>query len=385
MRDLNKLISAFGQADDGFKTNVYRTLASLQRSEEKKIVKKLNLRVAIVAAVVCVVMVSTTALALTNTWGIMDFLTGFRTGIEVLPDAEDIIQKEVPQEGGESEMVAFSVREAIFDGQHIYIVAEARPTNSKYLLLGTDAMPSDPASGMGVFVSGENGTIKDYARKNDKTMLRTWVGMESSGYSGTTSISFVLESDGTLVYMLSGEYDGGADELNLALACGFAPFLEQDGKDIIDTLHTQKIPLAVTLHSSGTTNTAVSTSSAVFEDCGVRVDAITLTSSPMSIYAEIEFTVINEEKYAKTDGGLWFEFLDENGERLPDGADSEGYIRPIGGADSEEHMSTLGDGETRFLQKTSIQAAEFLPDEVILRGYNAWEKTRYETHAFEMK
>lgn len=101
MRDMNNLKNAFGEADDGFKTNVYRTLAALQKSEERKPVKKVSLRLAVVIAIACMV-ITTTALALANTWGILDFITS-RSNVEVLPDAAKIIQKDVPQKGGQSE------------------------------------------------------------------------------------------------------------------------------------------------------------------------------------------------------------------------------------------------------------------------------------------
>lgn len=129
--------------------------------------------------------------------------------------------------------------------------------------------------------------------------------------------------------------------------------------------------LSVTLKNSGTKETVISEMPAIYSDCGVRVDKVTLTGSAMAIYADIEFTVIDKEKFAETDDGLWFEFLDDTGKRLPDGASSSGSVEAI--------------DENHYILKVSLQASERLPSEIILRGYNCWEKNRYETHAFEMK
>lgn len=125
------------------------------------------------------------------------------------------------------------------------------------------------------------------------------------------------------------------------------------------------------LKNSGTKGMVTSTEPVVYSDCGVRVDKVTLTGSAMAIYADIEYTVIDKEKFAGTDGGLWFEFVDENGNWLPSGASSgEGIIKI---------------DEYHYVQKVSLQASETLPSRIILRAYNGLGENRYETHVFEMK
>ena len=44
----------------------------------------------------------------------------------------------------------------------------------------------------------------------------------------------------------------------------------------------------------------------------------------MALYYEIRFTITDEAAYAATEDGVQFEFLDANGERLPDGATMSG-------------------------------------------------------------
>lgn len=232
-----------------------------------------------------------------------------------MPEAADIVQKDVAQEGGQTELVTFTVREAVLDGQNYYIVVDAKPSSPDYLLLGPDAAPSDPIVNMGPLFSDKTGTIADYASEKKKEIIHTSVGATG----GNCSIDFLLEDDGTLTYMLNGSYTGDSADSTMELTCMTAPFTTHDGNDAIDMLtgkaatrdgndgidmlNREFATLSVKLKNTGTKDTVTSTAPATYADCGVRVDKITLTGSAMAIYANVEFTVIDEEKYAETDGG----------------------------------------------------------------------------------
>lgn len=366
MRDMSELKKAFGQADDAFVNNVYHTLAGMQINKNRKPVKKICFRLTVAIVIVCMLSAGT-VLAVTNAWGILDFLSGRRTDVKVLPEASAIVQKEVPQEGNKTDIAAFTVREAIYDGQSVYIVLDVKPSSPDYLLLGPDAYPSDHIVNMGPIFSGETGTIADYARENHKVMFQTSVVISGAN----CSIAYLLEENGTLVYMLDGRYEGDSTAPDVEFKCVAVPFVIENGKYTRDMDSRKDTTLSVTLKNTGTQETVTSIEPAVYSDCGVRVDKITLKSSVMSTYAEVEFTVIDEEKYAETDDGLWFEFLDRYGERIPNGAASGGGIEAI--------------DDTHYIEKISLQAMEKLPSEIILRGYNCWEKNKYETHTFMMK
>ncbi len=185
------------------------------------------------------------------------------------------------------------------------------------------------------------------------------------------SMDFLLEDDDMLVYMINARLSDASSKLDLKLHCAAARYIDKAGQDVPDASSFARTTLSVAVKNTGTQEVLNSTESAVYSDCGVRVDKVTLTGSPMAIYVQIAFTVTDREKYEKTDGGLWFEFLDAQGQRLPDGADTGGGIEQI----DDEH----------FVQKSSLRASEVLPGEIILRAFNCWEKNRYETHTFEMK
>lgn len=366
MRNINELANAFSQADDGFVDNVYNTLSNLQKKKSRKPTKITYYRIVAGIAIFCLLSTGT-VLALTNTWGILDFLSDRRNNVKVLPEASAIVQKGVPQEGTQTDFAAFKVREAVYDGQSIYIVLDVKPSLSKYLLLGPDAYPSDHIANMGPMFSGETGTIADYARENNKVMLLTSVVISGAN----CSIDYLLEEDGALVYMISGRFTGDSGGTDVELGCVATPVIIENGKYMRDMENRKDTTILATLKNTGTQEAVTSIEPEVFSGSGVRVDKITLMSSAISTYAEIEFTVIDAEKYAETEGGLWFEFLDSYGERIPNGASAGGGIESI--------------DETRYIEKISLQAMEKLPSEVILRGYNCWDKNQYETHTFKMK
>jgi len=369
MQNKRDLSNAFGKADDDFVNTVYQTLAAIQIQHErkdKKTVKKTSFRLVAVLAVICALLAGT-ALALTNTWGIFDFLYGRTNDVAVLPEAAEIVQTTVPQSGGQTDHAAFSVRQAIFDGQNLYIVVAAKPADSDYLLLGPDANPSDPIGNLGPLFSDKTGTIADYARDNNKQMIKTALAIDGTNQS----MDFLLEEDYTLVYMIKAVIVDASSKLDLEVHCISAPFISEGGEDVVDEPNMKRTTLSVAVENTGTKETVSSTGPVVYSDCGVQVDKITLTGSAMALYAEIEFTVIDKEKFAETDGGLWFEFLDSSGARLPDGAGSNGSSEKI--------------DENHYIQKTSLQASESLPGEVIVRGFNCWEKNKYETHTIQMQ
>ena len=163
MQNINKLANAFGRADDGFVDNVYNTLASLQKATHRKPVRLGFYRLAAAIAIICALSAGI-ALTLSNTWGILDFLSGRRADVTVLPEASAIVQTEVPQEGNQTDIAAFTVREAVYDGQSVFIVLDVKPSSPDYLLLGPDVYPSDHIASMGPVFGGATGTIDDYAR-----------------------------------------------------------------------------------------------------------------------------------------------------------------------------------------------------------------------------
>jgi hypothetical protein len=234
--------------------------------------------------------------------------------------------------------------------------------------MGPDAYPADPVPNMGPAFSGKTGTIADYAEANGKKMIQTNVSVDGVNGQG---VDFLLQQDGTLIYLINGSLIDDSEKAELELKCIVAAFENQNGEAVILQENIKRSSLSFTLENTGVRALASSIASAEYASCGVRIDNITLKASELAVYAEIRYTVIDEAKFAATDTGLQFEFLDADGNRLPDGAATGG------GTNTEDGV--------HYVQQTAIGAMETLPREVAVRGYNIWEKNRYETNTFELR
>ena len=367
MQNIKDLGNAFGRADNGFVDNVYDTLADLQKKQVKKPVINKKLCFVVAAAIICILLTGV-ALAATNTWGVLDFLHERKNGTAVLPQASGIIQTNVPQAAEPMDFASFSVREAAFDGHNFYIIVDVKPTSDEYLLMGPDAYPQDPVGNMGPVFNGKTGTIADYAEANGQKMIQTNVGVSDVNGAG---LEYLLQQDGTFTYMINGSIIDDSDKTNLELKCIVATFENQDGREVILQENIKRSSFNITLENTGISELVSSIVPAEYASCGVRIDNITLKASELAVYAEISYTVIDEVKFAATDTGLQFEILDSDGNRFPDGA-------AVGGGTNTK------DG-VHYVQESSIGAMETLPREITVRGYNIWDKNRYETNTFEMR
>ena len=194
-------------------------------------------------------------------------------------------------------------------------------------------------------------TIGEYAEANDLQMAVVGIGNAAAaeGVEGiVSSLDWRLEADGTLVFMLSGEAPQGAgDVLEVALSCNVTPLVPaSEGEGITmqyyepgaeeptssfigydaDAENVQRGELTFALSAAGASESPACELSAEYPGCGVRVDGVEFSLSPMAAYYEIHYTVVDEAAYAATEDGLWFEFLDESGERLPSGATWGGEV-----------------------------------------------------------
>ena len=83
---------------------------------------------AAIAVTACLIL-ATAALAVANHWGLFDFLNSGQSG-GALPEAAEIVATDPPQEGGEGELASFKLREAVYDGEYVYMVVDATPARA---------------------------------------------------------------------------------------------------------------------------------------------------------------------------------------------------------------------------------------------------------------
>lgn len=346
---------AIGPADQSFSAAVQRSVHQLQQKEEKPM-KKLSAALVVVAALLLIL---TVAVAAGMEWGVFDFFTErYGNRAQISPQAQDHLQTAVPQTGGQADSASFTLRQAVYDGHYLYMVVAAKPVQENVLLVDSFEVPEeDPVSDLLPDASADM-TIAQYARNNGKTLLTTAIGGNC-----IDSQDYLWEEDGTLVYMTIGEAPAGP-ELDVTLSCYAFPF-GNDSKEM------ERTDLCFTLTNTVQCTEALFGPPAMYSDCGAQVEEIALSLSPMATYYTISVTITDPEAYAKTDNGLWFEFLDENSERLPEGSTLSGSVEQV--------------DDTHLIQKGSLGAMDSVPTQLILRGYNCWEKNRYEMHTFQKK
>ena len=386
---------AFGDPDAAFVFTVKNTLRRLDEEEKKPVKRKMRVSAAI--AVAACLIISTAAFAAANHWGLFDFLNQGQSGSAPLPEAIEILATEPPQEGGSGELADFQLREAVYDGEYAYLVVDVTP-KQELLLIGPGYGLEDPMRLM-TGDSANSLTIGEYAEQNNLQMAYVTISsaLDALGEEFIHSIDSIdchWEEDGTLRLTLTctvSEQEGSA--FTSTLQCSVMPLIPAASEEdailygyyeenadeptyastgyVTDEENQQETERAFTLDDANRHNTLASSQSAEYPSCGVRVDSVRLTASPMALYYEIHFTVTDEAAYAATEDGVWFEFLDANGNALPDGATRGAEVQP------------QADGS--LVQSGSLAAREELPETVTLRAYNCWTQERYESHELTLE
>ncbi len=327
--------------------------------------KHTKLRIGVLVAA-AVLLLSTIAVAAADArFGLFDFLRGADQNPVLLPEASQLVQAEVPQTGGQVEDSSFalSMREAIYDGEYVHIVAAAKPASEQTLLIGPDCMLEDNASNLGLETGG---TIAEYAASAGKTNIQRLSLYDDTG-SISSSLDYKLEGDGTLVFIISSATEGSPDTLPLNLVCVSYP-VNPNGS--IDESARKETSLAFTLTRSdlGRDVRTFATPTA-FASAGVTVESVELKSSPMGIYYTISCSVTDQEAYLAADDGVCFRFLDADGKIIDMAPGTFGESSPA------------VDG--RFAEKGTLVPAESLPDSITLQCFNCWTKELYETLTIE--
>ncbi len=383
--------AAFGKPDADFVSCVQYTLRRLREEEERPMKRKLRLSAAI--AVAACLILATAAFAAVSHWGLFDFLDqGGDSG--ALPEAAEIVATDPPQEGGAGELASFRLRETVYDGEYVYMVVDATPADG-ILLLGPGLLPPDAMRDL-TKEDSDAMTIGEYAEANDLQMAIVGISTAAAAEGAEdaiTSFDWRLEADGTLVFMLSGDAPRGAgDAFETTLLCSVTPlvsaaegegiimqYFEEDGEEPVskyigydvDEAHIQRSELAFALTAAGPAEAQAYDLGAAYPGCGVRVERVTFEPSPMALYYEIRFTITDEAAYAATEDGVQFEFLDANGERLPDGATMSGQ--------------TAAQADGSLVQSGSLSAQSDLSQIAALRAFNCWTKERYESHELTLE
>lgn len=344
---------------------------------------------ALVAVLLCAA-----ALAAAGRWGMLDFV-GRYPGSYIPEDAQSYVQTDVLVM--ENEWVTVSIRELYYDGRVSRMTADVTPKAENVLLMGEDACMED------LFVN----LTHEYVVDGDNDMRSICQVIADEGYTDayvvnvgivgqdvyTGVMDYILGEDGTLTIYSQEEYAADLPEREVTIHTILMPVekpftLEslcsyEDRRELEETITLRaSVYPADGAKGAEVENVYVNEAPAAYESVGVRVDRLLLEVRPQEIHVTLDYTVVDREKYAMTDGGLWFEFVDPQSkaetyyeQRLKAGLTGGGSVGPVDGEP---------DTAVRFTQRETLARNE-LHDTYTLRAYDSWEKERYETHTLSMR
>ena len=366
-----------------------RTLAAARGKEERPIMKR-KLSAALVAALI-IAALSAVALAAAGRAGMLDFLSRYQ-GTYIPENAGDFIESNVAtlEEGA----LTVTVRELYYDGRTARMTVDVTPQDDKLLLLGTDCSMLDSWQSLAQPMNAawddvDTRTVLDVYRAGGYTSaarIHLWTNEAETG-SADGAMDYTLGEDGTLTIYLEQSYASDLPEREITLHLDAIPFSDPQS-DTLDDAARQTITQQLTMTAVNAEPTAqaqaevyVSAEPIVYESIGVRVDSVRIEVKPLELYAAIEYTIIDRALYAKTDDGLWFEFID------PDSTAEAPYDQRLTGGLSTSGSSHPTDGDsqtaTHFIQEETLGKNE-LRSSYTLRAFECWNKQRFDTHTLDM-
>ena len=372
MRPLDELRSAFPEPDENFKACIRRTLDDLSVPPERRIIpmKRTHLsrkaRIGALIAAATLLLTTIAAGAAAIHYNVFDFLNPIQA--QPLPEATQLVQTPQATAQAAQSPVSFSVREALYDGVHANVLVAATPLDDSVLLLPADANPDHSVADLGL--EGTQ-TIAQYAAEHGKTRLYSLSVIDQGALNGTegftTSLDFRTEPDGTLVICISGDHSAVQPGVPVELICTAVPMDIQTGERDADAV--ERTPLTFTLDSTADPQQHTFATPTVYEHAGVTIQSVELKSTALGLYYTIHGKVTDKAAFDALEDGLFFWFLDENGEQLP------------GSAAVSTGSLSFPDENGEFVQEGALAPTETLPDSLTIAAINLWqEKTILDTH-----
>lgn len=358
------------------------TIARIKGKEQTVMKRKMPMALAFA---LLMVMLCAAALAMAGRWSMMDFIGQYSKAIP--EDADAYIQKNVVTM--ENERVRIEVRELYYDGVTSRMTVDVIPKEKNTLLLGEGVILEDPFIDLTheYVMDGENDMRSVYEIINERGYAQVYTAnvatLNDREGVDISSMDYMLGEDGTLTIYEETKYLSDLPEREVELQAILMPFTMPVTEDAYanygarETLGTT-LTLKASAKETSEPTVYMSSEPVVFASVGVRVNRLTTTVKPHEIYATIEYEVIDAEKYAQMEGGLWFEWID------PDSAEEEPYKQRLAaGMSGSASSQDLNEEGTLVCQRDNLALTE-LRERYVLRAYNAWSKERYETQVLTM-
>lgn len=184
------------------------------REEKKPVKKKSTLALALTAALI---LMTTLALAVSATWGVLDFADRDEFVRENLPEGS--VQQEISQSGGLCEEVKFSVTDAIYDGNTVYLTLLAEPLREGVMLMDFSLPLDAPASNLDKSLP-RTSTIAEWCTAQGFT---DYLGVDTSprisGQWKSCGIAWHMEEEGACTFLISFEGVPAGETLEIEFNC----------------------------------------------------------------------------------------------------------------------------------------------------------------------
>lgn len=356
-----------------------RTLYAMRGKQERNYQMKRKISFVLACALLGA-MLLTVALAVANHTGVLDFINMYDVALP--ENATDYVQTNVAS--AERDGLHAVVREAIYDGRRLRMVVDLSMDGEKPLLTAMDCALNDPFAWLRRDGSEDGSrTVLDAYRADGYTDLYYLATSISDGAEeGTMNSSsgdYMLQEDGALTCYYEICFMEDLPQRSLTFSAQALPYVEADGEMKLDRDHPRaKVDVSFDLTATEITEERyVSDAPVEYESVGVRVDRVTMTVKALEIDYVISYTITDLDKYAVTDEGLWFEFIDPNSTETEPSAQ-----RLKAGLTA---MDTAGNADlTQVQEQDGSLALSEKADTYTMRAYECWTKQRFETHEIHM-
>jgi len=211
--------NAFGSAPERFQ----RVVAyQLRKNEEEQPVKKI--KGLTVIAIACVItLLGAVAYAAANQWDIQSFIGRWSGGV-ITEEGQKALQTMQPGAyTAENDDVIVTVRQAIYDGETLYVMVAATPKNpEKVLFLLVDSLKDDPVHNLGLPEHENDLTpIQDSELAKGKALLCVEAAVQVNGDrpDGGAGGHQALEADGTMVSYMEWGFSVADDVEEVEVTC----------------------------------------------------------------------------------------------------------------------------------------------------------------------
>lgn len=252
------------------------------RARRRRVLRPLLIAAALTA------LLCTGVIAAEHYFGISDFFK--KNGQTLEEAAAKQIESVSSQTVSENPLVEFTVKEALYDSEFLYVLIHAQAkTPDSYLLIPDDlTLPEDPISSLGI---DSPLSIAEYASANHKEILYVGCGLDHEKHPDMPTCNFqsTMNPDGSLTTLL---YGGGwnSEEETLSLYGHVRTPNAQSMEDILSS------ELTFSLQNLGNTVKHSYLPADPASGSQIQLHEVSLMETDLGLYAEIRYTQADMER-----------------------------------------------------------------------------------------